>query len=109
MLLSILLYIGFGYLGWKLAYKNSEDLLGLVTRSKGETKDGGEFFDRSNLTASPKVLDTSVIIDGRILDIINTDFLEGELIVTEFVLEELQHIADSPDDLKREREGAALI
>ena len=103
VLLSILLYIGFGYLGWKLAYKNSEDLLGLVTRSRAETKDGGEFFDRSNLTASPKVLDTSVIIDGRILDIINTDFLEGELIVTEFVLEELQHIADSPDDLKRER------
>lgn len=103
VLLSILLYIGFGYLGWKLAYKNSEDLLGLVTRSRTETKDVGEFFDRSNLTASPKVLDTSVIIDGRILDIINTDFLEGELIVTEFVLEELQHIADSPDDLKRER------
>ena len=103
VLLSILLYIGFGYLGWKLAYKNSDDLLALLTRSREIKKDGGEFFDRSNLTASPKVLDTSVIIDGRILDIINTDFLEGELIVTEFVLEELQHIADSPDDLKRER------
>ena len=103
VLLSILLYIGFGYFGWKLAVKNSDDLLALVTRGKEEKKDVGEFFDRSNLTASPKVLDTSVIIDGRILDIINTDFLEGELIVTEFVLEELQHIADSPDDLKRER------
>ena len=103
VLLSILLYIGFGYLGWKLALKNSEDLLNLVTRAKEEKSDSVEFFDRTNLTASPKVLDTSVIIDGRILDIINTDFLEGELIVTEFVLEELQHIADSPDDLKRER------
>ena len=105
VLLSILLYIGFGYLGWKLAFKNSDDLIALVTRSKEEnkTEKADTFFDRSNLTASPKVLDTSVIIDGRILDIINTDFLEGELIVTEFVLEELQHIADSPDDLKRER------
>ena len=90
-------------MGWKLAYKNSDDLIALLTRSRSESKNGGEFFDRSNLTASPKVLDTSVIIDGRILDIINTDFLEGELIVSEFVLEELQHIADSPDDLKRER------
>lgn len=105
VLLSILLYIGFGYLGWKLAFKNSDDLISLLTRSRqeGETEKSDTFFDRTNLTASPKVLDTSVIIDGRILDIINTDFLEGELIVTEFVLEELQHIADSPDDLKRER------
>ena len=105
VLLSILLYIGFGYLGWKLAFKNSDDLISIITRSKDDKKEDkdGIFFDRSNLTASPKVLDTSVIIDGRILDIINTDFLEGELIVTEFVLEELQHIADSPDDLKRER------
>ena len=105
VLLSILLYIGFGYLGWKLAFKNSDDLIALLTRSRqeGEEEKSDTFFDRTNLTASPKVLDTSVIIDGRILDIINTDFLEGELIVTEFVLEELQHIADSPDDLKRER------
>lgn len=105
VLLSILLYVGFGYLGWKLAFKNAEDLIALFTRSRDEVKTEKQetFFDRSNLTASPKVLDTSVIIDGRILDIINTDFLEGELIVTEFVLEELQHIADSPDDLKRER------
>ena len=44
-----------------------------------------------------------MIIDGRIVDIIETDFIEGELIISEFVLEELQHIADSPDDLKRER------
>src|SRR5699024_8018687 len=73
VLLSILLYIGFGYLGWKLAYKNSDDLLALVTRNKEEKNESGEFFDRSNLTASPKILDTSVIIDGRILDLINTD------------------------------------
>nr|WP_072536526.1 PIN domain-containing protein [Anaerococcus mediterraneensis] len=106
VLLSILLYIGFGYLGWRLAIKNADDLLSFMTRSKDDKKEKKAVeskFDRSNKKASAKILDTSVIIDGRILDIINTDFLEGELIVTEFVLEELQHIADSPDDLKRER------
>jgi len=50
-----------------------------------------------------KVVDTSVIIDGRIVDIWRTGFLEGELIVPSFVLKELQHIADSSDQLKRNR------
>lgn len=50
-----------------------------------------------------KILDTSVIIDGRILDISKTGFLEGEIQVPGFVLEELRHIADSPDLLKRNR------
>ena len=53
--------------------------------------------------ASPKILDTSVIIDGRIADITKSGFLEGDLIVPGFVLEELQHIADSSDVLKRNR------
>ncbi len=53
--------------------------------------------------AMPKILDTSVIIDGRIFDICKTGVLEGELIVPEFVLSELQHIADSSDDMKRMR------
>ncbi|MCM1989620.1 PIN/TRAM domain-containing protein [Oceanirhabdus seepicola] len=52
---------------------------------------------------APKVLDTSVIIDGRILDICQTGFIEGSLIIPHFVLEELRHIADSADDLKRNR------
>ena len=104
MLLSILLYIGLGFLGWRVAAKNSDDFVNLFKTSK-ENKDLKSTFklDRSKNPASPKVLDTSVIIDGRIVDIIETDFIEGELIISEFVLEELQHIADSPDDLKRER------
>jgi uncharacterized protein YacL len=52
---------------------------------------------------SLKILDTSVIIDGRIMDISKTGFLEGELVVPGFILEELRHIADSPDLLKRNR------
>jgi len=50
-----------------------------------------------------KILDTSAIIDGRIVDICKTGFMEGVIIVTGFVLEELRHIADSPDLLKRNR------
>ncbi|WP_276864066.1 PIN/TRAM domain-containing protein [Anaerococcus tetradius] len=105
VLLSILLYIGLGYMGWRVASNNADDILGIFqrkeTRELKETK--GFIFDRNKHSACPKILDTSVIIDGRILDIIETDFIEGELVVSEFVLEELQHIADSPDDLKRER------
>src|SRR5699024_2513432 len=51
----------------------------------------------------PKILDTSVIIDGRIADICQTNFLEGTIIIPQFILGELQHIADSSDALKRNR------
>ena len=53
--------------------------------------------------ACPKVLDTSAIIDGRILDICRTGFLEGDIVVPAFVLDELRHIADSADALRRSR------
>mgnify|MGYP001809926975 CR=1 FL=1 len=52
-------------------------------------------------SATVKLLDTSAIIDGRILDVCRTGFLEGELVVPGFVLEELRHLADSHDDLIR--------
>lgn len=50
-----------------------------------------------------KLLDTSVIIDGRIVDIVKTNFIEGTLVIPNFVLEELQFIADSADSLKRSK------
>jgi len=51
----------------------------------------------------PKVLDTNVIIDGRVADICRTGFIEGQIHIPNFVLEELQHIADSSDSLRRAR------
>ncbi len=51
----------------------------------------------------PKVLDTSVIIDGRIADICESHFIEGKIVIPKFVLDELQQIADSPDPIKRNR------
>jgi uncharacterized protein YacL len=50
-----------------------------------------------------KIVDTSVIIDGRILDVCETGFLEGTFIIPQFILQELQHIADSNDPLRRTR------
>jgi uncharacterized protein YacL len=51
----------------------------------------------------PILLDTSVIIDGRIADIVETGFVDGNFVVPKFILEELQYIADSPDDVRRSR------
>ena len=60
-------------------------------------------LDKANADKHYKLLDTNVIIDGRIADICRTGFLEGTLLIPVFVLEELQHIADSPDALRRVR------
>jgi uncharacterized protein YacL len=60
-------------------------------------------FRTGGLEKRHKVLDTSVIIDGRIADVCETGFLDGTLVIPQFVLNELQFIADSPDSLKRNR------
>ena len=60
-------------------------------------------FDRQDQNDSVLILDTSVIIDGRIMDICQTKFLEGRFVIPRFVLKELQAVADSQDPLKRNR------
>lgn len=60
-------------------------------------------FDRQDQKDALHILDTSVIIDGRILDVVHTRFVEGRFIVPRFVLKELQQVADSQDPLKRNR------
>ncbi|HEB75694.1 MAG TPA: TRAM domain-containing protein [Nitrospirae bacterium] len=60
-------------------------------------------FKGQALEGNLKILDTSVIIDGRIADICETGFIEGTFIIPQFILQELQHIADSPDPHKRAR------
>jgi uncharacterized protein YacL len=61
------------------------------------------FFKEKSGGRSYKILDTSVIIDGRITDLCDTGFIEGTLVIPQFVLKELQFIADSPDGQKRQR------
>ena len=77
----------------------------IVKQSKPKAKpvDLKKAADKSNAEKHYKLLDTNVIIDGRIADICRTGFLEGTLLIPVFVLEELQHIADSPDALRRVR------
>src|SRR5258708_7971735 len=64
---------------------------------------GGVFGAESKARKSQKILDTSVIIDGRIADIAETGFLDGVLVIPQFVLRELQLVADSADSMKRNR------
>lgn len=100
---SVLLYLLFGYLGIIVPTKKREDFAGMINffkKSSIKEKSNDGFNSKD---VKPKVLDTSVIIDGRIADICNTGFIEGPLVIPEFVLEELQHIADSSDALKRNR------
>ena len=78
----------------------------MVGAAKGEFIDlsalGGIFSDKT-VKRDYKVLDTSVIIDGRIADVAETGFLGGTLIIPNFILTELQQVADSPDSSKRQR------
>ncbi len=96
--LTIITYIIFGYLGLTTGVKRRRDLAGYISGRKQARGEGADAY-----AASPKILDTSVIIDGRILDICKTGVFEGEIIVPEFVLGELQKIADSADSMKRTR------
>jgi uncharacterized protein YacL len=78
----------------------------MVGAAKGDYLDlsalGGIFSDKA-ARRDIKVLDTSVIIDGRIADVAETGFLTGTLIIPQFILRELQQVADSPDSSKRQR------
>ena len=126
--IPIVLSIVLALTGAKVALHKSKDILGLFYRSRMAGKNAPPVNDATDteivqdavvdtvsvpgeLAASNKLLDTSVIIDGRIVDILKTGFLEGNLIVPHFVLDELQRLSDSSDSLKRAkgRRGLDLI
>lgn len=92
ILWGILLYLALGYIGVYIVHIKKDEIKGWFSKK-----------DNNTLWSAPKILDTSVIIDGRILDIIKTQFIEGKIIIPTFVLDELRHIADSSDKLKRNR------
>lgn len=85
----------FGYLGAWVMVMRERDFFALLSGRLG--REGLKSSERSVL------LDTSVIIDGRIADISRTGFIDGTMMIPRFVLAELQHIADSPDPLRRNR------
>jgi uncharacterized protein YacL len=87
---SVGLAIGFSYLGLALSYEKRRDFMHWLSEKKA--------------AALPKMLlDTSAIIDGRILAVIESGFLSGEIILPRFVLKELQNVADSSDSIRRSR------
>lgn len=108
---SALMYVALGSLGARIGLRHGRDGKRRFMRRRGEAADlaaqaldDDASADEEEPSAQPrKYLDTSVIIDGRILDIVRTGFLEGELVVPQFVLAELRHIADSGDGLRRAR------
>lgn len=99
----VILSLVLGYLGFQVGFKKREEIMqifsGARTTSAKKKSEEEPVLGLHNY----KLLDTSVIIDGRIADISETGFLEGTLVIPQFVLTELQHIADSSDTLKRTR------
>ena len=116
--LAVGLNIVLGYLGALILLKRQNDLRHVLTpiqslkerlsSMKGNpTRDqeeaGSDYSASQQWEAGKKILDTSVIIDGRILDVARTGFLEGLIIIPQFVLLELQAVADSTDPARRTR------
>jgi uncharacterized protein YacL len=100
--IPVIFNVMMAYLGGSIVIKKKEELSNLISSPIGTLQK-----KKKNPTiinwVKPKILDTSVIIDGRIADICQTGFVEGTLVIPGFVLEELRHIADSSDSLKRNR------
>ncbi|SFA91085.1 PIN/TRAM domain-containing protein [Selenomonas ruminantium] len=113
--IPVVFSIVLGYLGIHIMIKKRSELVGIFDFIPKFMKEMVKIREAKQAAApkapavekneqlSYKLLDTSVIIDGRIADICETGFLEGTLLIPVFVLEELQHIADSADALKRVR------
>lgn len=93
--IRLALFISFGYIGMILAMRgNKEDFSLIIPFVR---------FSAQNKPENRVLLDTSVIVDGRIADLIERNFVEGIIVVPNFVLKELQQIADSEDPIKRSR------
>ncbi len=94
--ISFALAIILGYLGFQIGMKKHSEVLELLPKQNVKEQ-------QDSPQGQKKLLDTSAIIDGRIVDVVKTGFIEGELSVPQFVLDELQLIADSTDSVKRDR------
>lgn len=103
---QILPFVGvllFGYFGVAIFVMRQSDVFNVARLLPGVRSATDETAPLSNEGSRTVLLDTSVIIDGRIADIAHTGFLSGTLLIPRFVLNELQYIADSPDSLRRQR------
>jgi len=111
--ITICIYVVLGYLGLVVGNKKlpevfaaSVNMRKLAMKAAAAAEENPYDYNPKESRKKgtvPKILDTSVIIDGRIVEIMKTGFLEGPIVIPEFVLVELRHIADSSDALKRNR------
>ncbi|WP_283587798.1 PIN/TRAM domain-containing protein [Limosilactobacillus viscerum] len=104
-LLPILLMVAFSYYGFKIGTSRLDDWKKLADARRNKENNGkGEVIKQQDTNYHHyKILDTNILIDGRIYDLVKTGFLEGTLLVPNFVLYELQYIADSGESIKRVR------
>ncbi|MFO8068863.1 MAG: PIN/TRAM domain-containing protein [Alkalibacterium sp.] len=102
--IPFILTVALAYIGFQLGTSRREEIRRLFS-PKTAKQENSDILDRKEGESfrKYKVLDTSTIIDGRILDVVRTGFLEGVLVISHYVLKELQYIADSSDSLKRVR------
>jgi uncharacterized protein YacL len=104
--LGVSLFLGLGMVGLTVAKRSdllvAAEAIGLVRRPDAAP------VDRARTGEPHIVVDTSAIIDGRIAEIVESGFIYGTLVIPQFVLEEIQHIADSSDALRRNRGRRAL-
>ncbi|MDD4321643.1 MAG: PIN/TRAM domain-containing protein [Acidaminococcaceae bacterium] len=103
--IPLILSLIFAIVGAKVALRKRTDIISFFNRipSLRIPRESTKKESAHLVSCNYKILDTSVLIDGRIVDIIKTGFLDGTIVITKFVLEELQKIADSSDTLKRNR------
>ena len=102
-ILPIVAAIVFSYLGIVILSARQNDFRNLFSGRRAIIGNGVQSYANDQIDDFYILLDTSVIIDGRILDISRTGFIRGTLLIPNFILLELQHIADSPDPLRRGR------
>jgi len=93
--ISLIVYSGAGYLGMMLAIRSSRDEFSLVIPYVR--------FRQTGILDMPVLIDTNIVIDGRLNEVCGTGFLSSSIVVPRFVIEELQRLADSAESLKRER------
>lgn len=103
-LLAVIVYVGLTYGAVLLAFNRGAEIetaiKGIVVRAENSERSRSQ---KRKSSVIPKILDTSVIIDGKIYDILKTGFIDGPIVISTLVVEELQYIADSSDALKRNR------
>ncbi len=98
--LSAILYVVLGWLGYSIGKRRSREFGMMITRLSGVR-------EKRKITrhgyAARKFIDTSAVIDGRILPVLKTGFIEGEIVLPQYVIDEVRKLADSSDESTRER------